>query len=108
MTVGEFNLGEPDDYRVPDGALDRPGPDLLWNPTAALILEVVSPGGETWEKLPFYAAHRVDELVIADLQRRSVHWLSLEEGEYTPVEQSALVELGPAELADQLDWPQLD
>ena len=54
--LGQFNLGEEGDYRVPDGALVRPGPDAVYLPTAALVLEIVSPGDETWEKLGFYAA----------------------------------------------------
>jgi len=34
-----------------------------------------------------------------------VHWLELTEGEYRPINQSGLVELGPAELAQRIDWP---
>ena len=29
----------------------------VYIPTAALVIEIVSPGDETWEKLDFYAAH---------------------------------------------------
>jgi len=43
-------------------------------PSAALILEIVSPGDETRDKLPFYAAHQVDELLIVDPQKRTVDW----------------------------------
>jgi Uma2 family endonuclease len=47
--LGQFNLGDDEhNYRVPDGALVRPGSDALFPPTAALVLEVVSPGDETW------------------------------------------------------------
>jgi hypothetical protein len=56
--IGIFNLGEPDDYRVPDGGLFRPGPDELYVPTAELVVEIVSPGDESGQKLGFYAAHR--------------------------------------------------
>jgi hypothetical protein len=99
------NLGDADDYRVPDGALQHHGPDRLYYPTAALALEVVSVGDESWEKLPFYAAQHVDELLIVDPQERAVHWLALEAGEYRPVARSALVELGSDELAERIDWP---
>jgi hypothetical protein len=27
------------------------------------------------------------------------------DGQYLPAERSALIELGPAELAEQIDWP---
>ena len=32
-----------------------------------LVIEIVSPGDDTWKKLPFYAAHDVDELLISIL-----------------------------------------
>lgn len=104
--VGEFNLGESDDYRIPDAGAHRPGPDELYNPTAALVVEIVSPDDGTWEKRGFYAARGVDELLIVDPENREVHWLALQAGgEYQPIEQSALVALGPAQLAEQIDWP---
>jgi Uma2 family endonuclease len=101
-----FNLGEPDDYRVPDGALLRERLNRVRVPTAALVIEIVSPGDDTWKKVPFYATHGVDELLIVDLQKRRVDWLGLEpSGEYRPLERSRLIELGPAKLAERLDWP---
>ncbi len=103
--LGEFNLGEPENYRVPDAALHRPGPDDLYNATAALVIEIVSPGDDTWSKLPFYAAHDVDELLIVDRESRTVKWLALEQGEYRPTQRSQLIPLGPTELAEQIDWP---
>ncbi len=103
--VGEFNLGDPDNYRVADEALHRPGPDELWNATAALVAEILSPGDETWEKLPFYAAHHVDELLIVDPDEPAIHWLALDraQAEYRPIRHSALIDLGPDPLAGQLD-----
>jgi Uma2 family endonuclease len=103
--IGNFNLGSEDDYRVPEGGLHRPGPDEMYYPTAALAVEIVSPGDETWQKLPFYAAHGVDELLIVDPDARVVHWLVLAGGAYQPLERSALIELGARELADRIDWP---
>jgi Uma2 family endonuclease/predicted transcriptional regulator len=106
--LAESNLGEAEDFRVPDGMLLRLGPDRLFNSTAALVVEVVSPGDESWDKLPFYAAHDVEELLIVDPQERSVHWFALSVGEYRPVVRSGLVELGPGELAERIDWPALE
>jgi Uma2 family endonuclease len=106
LVTDEFNLGDSElDFRVPDGGLHRPGAAEMWHPTAALVLEIVSPGDETWQKLPFYAAHRVDELLIVDPAERAVHWLALADGDYRPIEHSSLVELGIAELDQQIDWP---
>jgi Uma2 family endonuclease len=103
--LGCFNLGTPDDYRVPDGGLFRPSPDALYCPTAALVIEILSPGDETWDKLPFYAAHNVDEVLIVDPPERLVHWLALTDGQYSPAQRSGLIALGPAQLAEQINWP---
>ena len=104
--ISEFNLGESEhDFRVPDGGLHRPGAASMWLSTAALVVEILSPDDETWQKLPFFAAHDVDEVLIVDPNKRTIAWLGLHEGEYQPVQQSALIKLGPIELAEQLDWP---
>jgi len=105
-TMHEFNLGESErDFRVPDGGLHREFSDQVFYPTTALVVEIVSPEDESWQKLPFYAAHAVDEVLIVDPQERSVHWLGLAEGEYREVERSGLIELGPGELAERIEWP---
>lgn len=102
----EFNLGtSEDDFRVPDGGLHRTIPRTVWNDTVPLVVEIASPGDESWKKLPFYAAHKVDEVLIVEPRERKIHWLALTDGEYDEVEHSALIELGPAELASQIDWP---
>lgn len=105
-STGQFNLGDgPDDFRVPDGGFHRDWQNRVYYATAALVLEIVSPGDESYAKLPFYAAHGVDEVLIVDPQEQAVRWLSLAGSEYRPLERSALIELGPGELADQIDWP---
>lgn len=105
---GEFNLGEPGDFRVPDGGLRRPEAQAVFLTTAALVFEVVSPGDETWAKVAFYAAHGVDELLIVDPETRRVDWLGLAGAQYAPVEQSSLIDLGPEQLSQLIDWPALD
>ncbi|MEJ7787518.1 MAG: Uma2 family endonuclease [Solirubrobacteraceae bacterium] len=105
-TMSEFNLGESEhDFRVPDGGLHQPGATGVWQATAALVVEILSPGDESLEKLPFYAAHDVDEVVIVDPIERAVTWLGLRGGEYHRLQRSGLIDLGPVELAGQLDWP---
>ena len=104
--IGGVNIGDPRDYRIPDGSLHRPGSGGTYLPSAELVVEIVSPNDDTWKKLAFYAAHHVDELLIVDPEKRRVDWLRLEPaGEYAPIECSRLIELGPAELAERLDWP---
>jgi hypothetical protein len=108
----EFNLGDSEeDYRIPDGGLHRPGAHGTWLPTAALVVEIFSPNDETWEKLPFYAAHNADEVLILDPTKHTIDWLgrSGPSGrcgtEYHPTEHSTLIDLGPDQLAAQIDWP---
>ncbi len=113
------NVGRSEeDFRVPDLAIHRPGAGGVWHSTAALVVEIVSPEDESWQKLPFYAAHEVDEVLIVDPADRSVHWLALTgagggaagdtpergAGGYREIERSALIDLGPAELAESIDW----
>jgi hypothetical protein len=103
--MGDFNLGVPDDYRVPDGAIHRPGPDRMYYPTAALVVEI---GDESRAKLPFYAAHDVDEVLVVDPATRSVDWLGLNDGKYQPIARSGLVDLGAGDLAERIDWPPVE
>ncbi len=106
VPVMRFTVGESEhDYRVPDGGLVRPGAAGVWQSTAALVVEVLSPDDESRQKLPFYAAHHVDEVLLVEPAGRTVEWLALRDGEYVAVERSGLIDLGPAALAEQLDWP---
>jgi Uma2 family endonuclease len=104
--MGGFNLGQSEhDYRVPDGGLHRPGATGVWLPTAALVVEVVSPGDETWNKLGFYGRQGVDEVLIVDPEKRTVEWLARAGEDYEPVARSGLIELDPDELAKRIEWP---
>lgn len=108
--MGDFNLGTEEDYRIPDGGVHRPGPDELYYATAAIVVEIVSPDDETQDKLPFYAAHDVDEVLIVDPQKRSVSWLGRSgpsgrcDGEYQPIERSGLIDVGSDQLASRIHW----
>jgi Uma2 family endonuclease len=104
IATGPFNLGTPDDYRVPDLGLLRAMPTSTFVPTAAVVIEIVSPDDETWDKIDFYNARSVDELLIADPAQHSVTWLRLEDGRYVQRESSALLGGSSAELAAEIDW----
>lgn len=101
----EFNLGTAEDYRVPDGGLLDPGAAGLYQPTARLALEILSPGDETWAKLPFYAARHVDELLIIDPAERNIDWLELTAGEYRAMQHSTVIDLSAEDLASRITWP---
>ncbi len=103
--TGAFNLGEPDDYRVPDHGYHHELPTATYVPTAAVVVEVVSPDDETYEKFGFYAAHGVDELVIVEPQVRRVRLWQLRTGRYEESSSSALLRLTAEELTAELDWP---
>jgi Uma2 family endonuclease len=104
----EFNLGDADDYRIPDLGVHRGEPRGTWIPTAAAVVEIVSPDDETWDKLGFYAERGVDELIIVDPARDSVDWRGLRDGEYVRIERSGLVDLDGRRLAAQIEWPPAD
>ncbi|HEV3035100.1 MAG TPA: Uma2 family endonuclease [Solirubrobacteraceae bacterium] len=108
LVTAEFNLGAHGDFRVPDLGIHRERPRGTWIAIAAVVVEIVSPGDETWEKLPFYAEHGVDELLLVDPDSRSVELLSLKAGTYRRQEQSELIELSASELARRIDWPAQD
>ena len=50
-TISIFNLGEPEDYRVPDGGLFHPGPDEVYASTAEMVVEIVSAGSSRTRRL---------------------------------------------------------
>jgi hypothetical protein len=104
VATGPFNLGAPDDYRVPDRGLHRGLPTTTFVPTAAVVIEIVSPDDETWDKIDFYNGRSVDELLIADPGQRLVTWLRLEGRRYAERESSVLLGLSSAELAAKIEW----
>ena len=101
----EFNVGlGKDDFRVPDLGVHRELRSGTWIPTAAIVVEILSPTDEAWQKLPFYAERGVDELLFVNPAERSVTWLARREGEYRPVERSELIDLAASELAQRIAW----
>ncbi len=107
VATGPFNLGRPDDYRVPDHGYHRRLPEAVWVPTAAVVVEVVSPDDETFSKFSFYAAHQVDELLVADPGDRSVRCFRRDGAGYGEVADSELLGVDAARLTAGIDWPTL-
>jgi Uma2 family endonuclease len=104
VRTGPFNLGAREDYRVPDGGFHRGRPKGVFLPTAAVVVEVVSPDDETYLKLDFYAS-RVEELVVADPQLRTVRIWQLVDGALVETGRSGLLGTDADELARGIDWP---
>ncbi len=91
---------------MPDGGLLNPDAQGVWLHTAPLVVEILSAGDQTWEKLPFYAAHDVQEILIVDPEQQQVHWLALDgDGRCEPIQSSRLIALGLAELQTAIHWP---
>jgi Uma2 family endonuclease len=101
-----FNLGHPDDYRIPDAGL-VPGPPGVWHETAVLVVEVLSPDDMTFEKLPFYTARGVQELLVLDWRDRSVRCFALQDGQ-AERDRSEVLGVTTAELAAAVEWPPAD
>ena len=105
---GPLNIGHPDDYRVPDRAVLRERQHATYVPTAAaavvVVVEIVSPEDETFEKPPFYADHGVDEVLIVEGRERRVRIFALTGPSYTETGHSALLGISAADLAERIDW----
>lgn len=102
---GPLNLGSAGNYRVPDGAYLRSARTAMYNPTAAIVVEIVSPGDESRRKFDFYFQAGVEELLIVDPRARSVEWFSRGNGAFEPAPGSALLGVSVEELSGELDWP---
>lgn len=81
--TGVFRPGSVErDYRVPDLVFARPEQVVARGVEGAceLVVELVSPGDETYEKLPFYAEVGVREVLVIDPAARAVELFALRGG----------------------------
>jgi Uma2 family endonuclease len=100
----EFNLGDANDFRVPDLGVHRDDPQATWLATAVVVVEIRSPDDETYDKLGFYFDHGVDELLIADLVERDVHWYRRGAVAFEPETCSDLLGLTAEQVSCALGW----
>lgn len=74
------------DFRVPDQLYRRPDQGSERGAEGAeLVVEVRSPGDETYRKLPFYAALGVREVIVLHPEPRAVELFRAVDGELRPV-----------------------
>lgn len=105
VTSGPFNLGEPSDFRVPDGGFHCTRPGSLYVPEALIVLEVLSPDDETFRKFGFFARHGVQEVLVASPRERTVRcWVRDGDG-FEESAASALLGVTTDALVDEVDWP---
>ncbi len=109
VSTAAFNLGQPDDFRAPDGGLHYAIPTTVYVPTAAAVIEVEAPDDETWDKLDFYADHHVNEILVVSYLSHSVSWLGLSaHGRYARLGYSRLLGEATADLEARIDWPPIE
>jgi len=94
------------DARVPDLAVyhpdtERTSPAFL--ATAELVVEILSPGEQAGEKLPFYAAWNVREYLEIDLTTGAVRLLANRNGAWEPVQTSDVLDLTTADVEAVVD-----
>ena len=102
---GPLNLGRPDDYRVPDRAYLRQRATEVWNPGAAIVVEIVSPGDESYAKLDFYHRLGVEEVLIVDPLGRTVEWYGRSDDGFERSGANRLLSVTDGDLAAEIDWP---
>ena len=102
---GSFNLGRKGDFRVPDLGFHRGSPDHLYFPTAALLVEVLSPDDETFRTFDFFSAHGVEEVLVASPAERWVRCWHRTAEAYEQQAASLVLGVTMAELDAEVDWP---
>lgn len=91
--VAEFNLGPKDNFRVPDLGVLRVPPTELWLDDAAIVIEVLSPHDESWQKFDHYAEFGVAEVWMVDPFENTVQIFERAHGdaEFSRTDQSSLL-----------------
>lgn len=102
--TGPFNLGDPNDYRVPDRPPPRGTPGDV-EPDRRAGRGDPLPGRRVVGQAAVYATHGVDEVVIVEAEAREVSWLAREGDSYGEVDHSAVVGVPVAEVVAQITWP---
>lgn len=102
---GPVNVGQVGDFRVPDLVYLRTCDAALYYTTAAVVVEIVSAGDETYRKFGFYFARGVEELLVVDPIEHSARWFVRGGSGFDPSPRSELLDLTVEDLEAQIDWP---
>jgi Uma2 family endonuclease len=108
--TGLFRPGVENDWRAPDSAYAKP--EVLSHRgiegAASLVVEILSPGDESYAKLDWYASVGVGEVLVIDPLTRRVELFASRDGRMEPVEPVVIGCLGVrAETVDgvlRLAW----
>ena len=100
-----MNVGPSEhDYRVPDAVVLRERLNVLPVPTAAIVVDVVSPGDETYAKFGFYRSRGVDEILAADPATRDLMLFRRGAAHYEPTGASAVLDAPAAAIEAGITW----
>jgi Uma2 family endonuclease len=108
--TGLFRPGVDDDWRVPDQVYAPPdrASDRGIEGAASLVVEILSPHDETYEKLDWYAEVGVGEVLVIDPGTRRVELFANRDGRMVPMDPADVQALGVrAETVDgklRLTW----
>jgi Uma2 family endonuclease len=102
---GPCNIGDPNNYRVPDVTFFvADAPELNFHPTAEVVVEIVSPGDGSRLKYDFYFRAGLKEVVIVDPQPRTVEWFVRGQAGFAPTKGSDVLGVPPDEVRAGLGW----
>ena len=95
VNLSDRDKGWEQNYREPDVAVFLHGGRAInhgthWQGAADFLVEIISPGERTREKIPFYSSIGVVELLIVDRDPWSLELYRHENGQLTKVGQSTL------------------
>ena len=108
VNLSDRDEGWKQNFREPDVAVFLRGGKAInrgthWQGAADFLVEIISPGERTREKIPFYSSIGVVELLIVDRDPWSLELYRQQDGQLTKVGQSTLA--APDVLASQTVGP---
>jgi Uma2 family endonuclease len=104
--IGAVNIGvSNDNFRVPNLTFIRGRDLVVYFPTAAIVVEVVSPNDRSYATFTFYFDRGVEEVLIADPQLQTVQWHTRGPGCFERTGASVLLDVDEATLHGEIDWP---
>lgn len=101
----EANIGTSGNYRVPDLVVVAAPSARVWEPTALIVVEVLSPGDESLQKFEHYGDHDVAEVWIVDPDSGRVEMHVQMSGGYRLVGRSAVLDVDAATVTARLSSP---
>lgn len=100
---GPVNVGGPGNHRARVHLRSRK--TALWNPTAAIVVEIISPDDESRQEFGFHFDAGVEAMLLVDPRERTVEWFVRGDTAFVATDRSALLDVSTAELIGEIEWP---